>query len=99
MGNQLKAGNLTASTNVDDPAFLDSMAQEIESQLNTLMKNDGLPPLSMDASDKSVRDRRRFIVAIARGVVKHLADNPGAFAITTNNVGITAQLHQIITTV
>jgi hypothetical protein len=97
MGTQLKAGNLTASTNVNDPAFLNSMAQEIESQLNTLMTNDGLPPLSMDASDQSVRDRRRLIVAIARGVVKHLADNPGAFAITTNDVGITAQLDHITT--
>ena len=46
------------------------------------MTDDGLPPLSMDASDQSVRDRRRLFVAIARGVVKHLADNPGAFAIT-----------------
>ena len=61
------------------------------------MTNDGLPPLSMDASDPSVRDRRRLFVAIARGVVKHLADNPGAFAITTNNSSITAQLHHIST--
>jgi hypothetical protein len=97
MGTTLKAGNLTASTNPNDPAFLGSMAQEIETELNTLMTNDGLPPLSTDAADQSVRDRRRLIVAIARGVVKHLADNPGAFAITTNNAGITAQLDHIST--
>ena len=98
MGTTLKAGNLTASTNPNDPAFLNSMAQEIESELNTLMVNDGLPPLSMDASDQSVRDRRRLIVAIARGVVKHLADNPAAFVITTNSGTVTAQLDHITTT-
>lgn len=97
MGTELKAGNLTSSTNVDDPAFVNSMAQEIESALNTLMTNDGLPPLSIDPSDKSVRDRRRLIVAIARGVVKHLHDNPGAFAITTNSGTITARLDHIST--
>lgn len=63
----LKPGNLTASTNPNDPAFLNSMASEIENQLNTLMTNDGLPKLSMDPSNRSVRDRRRLFVAIARG--------------------------------
>ena len=97
MGNQLKAGNLTASTNPDDPAFLNSMAAEIESELNRLMTDDGLPPLSKDASDRSVRDRRRLIVAIARGVVKHLAANPDAFVITTNSGTLTAELDHINT--
>ena len=97
MGTTLKAGNLTASTNPNDPAFLNSMAQDIEDALDKLMTDDGLPPLSKDASDQSVRDRRRFIVAIARGVVKHLADNPGAFAITTNSGTVTAQLDHITT--
>lgn len=98
MGTTLKAGNLTASTNPNDPAFLNSMAQEIESQLNILMTNDGLPPLSMDASDQSVRDRRRLIVAIARGVVTHIAANAGAFVITTNSGTVSAQLDHIATT-
>ncbi|MFO0992815.1 MAG: hypothetical protein U1E67_12890 [Hyphomicrobiales bacterium] len=97
MGTSLKAGNLTASTNPNDAAFLDSMAQDIEDALDKLMTDDGLPPLNKDASDQSVRDRRRFIVAIARGVVKHLADNPGAFAITTNSGMVTAQLDHITT--
>ena len=97
MGTTLKPGNLSASTNPNDPAFLNSMAREIERELNTLMINDGLPPLSMDAGDRTVRDRRRLFVAIARGVVKHLADNPGAFAITTNTSSITAELDHIST--
>jgi hypothetical protein len=93
----LKPGSLTASTNPNDPAFLNSMASEIESELNTLMTNDGLPALSMDASDRSVRDRRRLLVAIARGMVRHLAQNPDAFVLTTNNVSITAKLDHIAT--
>jgi len=97
MGTTLKAGNLTVSTNPNDPAFLNSMAQDIEDALDKLMTDDGLPPLSKDSSDQSVRDRRRLIVAIARGVVKHLAANPGAFAITTNSGAVTAQLDHITT--
>lgn len=97
MGTTLKPGNLTASIDPNDPAFLNSMAREIESQLETLMTNDGLPPLSMEASDPSVRDRRRLFVAIARGVVKHIADNPDAFVITTNSGTVTAKLDHINT--
>lgn len=97
MGNSLKPGSLTGSTNPFDPAFLNSMASAIESELNTLMVNDGLPPLSMDAADRSVRDRRRLIVAIARGVVAHLAANPGAFKLATNTSGITASVTAITT--
>ena len=93
----LKPGNLTLSTNPNDPAFLDSMASEIESELNTLMISDELPPLSMDASDSTVRDRRRLFVAIARGVVAHLAQNPDAFVLATNSVGITARVDHIET--
>ena len=86
MGTTLKPGNLSPSTHPSDPAFIGSMAHEIESELDTLMALDGLPPLSTDVSDRSVRDRRRLFVAIARAVVKHLSDNPGAFVITTNNI-------------
>ena len=93
----LKPGNLTASSDVNDPAFLDSMASEIESELSALMTNDGLPPLSMDPTDRSVRDRRRLFVAIARGVVRHLADNPDAFILSTNTAGVTAALDHIET--
>ena len=95
MGTQLKAGNLTPSPDPNDPAFTDSMAHEIEKALNTLMTNDHLPELSMDASDQSVRDRRRLFVAIARGVVKHLVDNPGAFVIKTSSTAVKAHLDEI----
>jgi hypothetical protein len=56
-------------------SFSGSMAQDIEHELDILMQAAGSPPLNTDASDQSVRDRRRFLVAIARGVVKHIESN------------------------
>ena len=62
-------------------SFSDSMAAAIEEELNQLMKDDKLPELNMDASDPTVRDRRRFFVAIARGVVAHLQNRKGAIEV------------------
>jgi hypothetical protein len=55
--------------------FNQSMAADIESELDALMRAAGAPALNQDASDATVRDRRRFLVAIARGVVKHLQNH------------------------
>lgn len=96
MGDALVPGNLNPGNGTDYSLFVNSMAAEIENQLSLLMTNDGLPPLSMDLSDQSVRDRRRLFVAIARGVVLHLAANEDAFVIGTNNTTV-AQLTQIKT--
>ena len=96
MGTTLVPGNLTPGNAADYSLFVNSMAEEIENQLNQLMTNDGLPPLSMDLSDQAVRDRRRLFVAIARGVVLHLAANEDAFVISTNNTTI-AELTEIKT--
>jgi hypothetical protein len=73
MAVELKPGSLAN--------FSNSMAAEIESELNTMMVADGLPPMSMDASDQSVRDRRRFFIAIARGVVRHIEDRKAAIQV------------------
>ena len=73
MAVELKPGSLSD--------FSGSMAEQIESELNTLMTGDGLPPMIMDASDPSVRDRRRLFVAIARGVVRHLQDKKAAIKV------------------
>jgi hypothetical protein len=77
MEDELIPGDLTSDPT--DPFFANSMAEKIEQQLDTLMAADGLPHLSTDVSDPTVRDRRRLFVAIARGVVLHLAQHPGAF--------------------
>lgn len=59
----------------DYTGYANSMASEIEQQLNDLLVLDGLPSLPGDADDREVRDRRRLFVAIARAVVKHLAEH------------------------
>jgi hypothetical protein len=61
-------------------AFAGSMAQLIETELNTLLRNDGLPELPIDDTPET-RDRRRLFVAIARGVVKHLVDNRASITV------------------
>jgi hypothetical protein len=73
MAEQLKPGSLSQ--------FDNSMAAEIENELNTMMITDGLPPMIMDASEQTVRDRRRLFVAIARGVVRHLQDRKAAIQV------------------
>lgn len=83
MATQLKPGNISPKGEfwINDPRFANSMAQAIEDELNTLMVNDDLPALDMDASKDVVRDRRRLFVAIARGVVSHLQAHKAAIKV------------------
>ncbi len=104
MGDTLVPGNLKPAKAPNPPGnatdytqFVNSMAAEIENQLDALMTNDGLPQLSTDVNDQTVRDRRRLFVAIARGVVLHLVANKDAFVITTNSGTVSAQLDHITT--
>ena len=60
--------------------FANSMAAEIETQLDALLTADGLPGLPMDPSQET-RDRRRLFVAIARGVVQHLHDHESSIVV------------------
>lgn len=80
MGDRWRPGNLN-NNQTDYSDFINSMASTIEQELNDLMTMDGIPPLNMDANDESIRDRRRLFVAIARGVVRHLAENKDAIEI------------------
>jgi hypothetical protein len=79
----IKTGDLGAPG-----AFTGSMAEEIEIELNRLLTNDGLPALPSDDSQET-RDRRRLFVAIARGVVRHLAENNNS--LTTDIGGGTSE--------
>lgn len=74
----IKTGDLGAPGD-----FTGSMAEEIEIELNRLLSNDGLPTLPNDDSQET-RDRRRLFVAIARGIVRHLAENNDAL---TTDIG------------
>lgn len=66
--------------------FDNSMAAEIEAQLNHMLTADGLPALPIDATQET-RDRRRLFVAIARGVVKHLKANQASIVIKYQDDG------------
>jgi hypothetical protein len=60
--------------------FTDSMAAAIEDELNKLLHDDDKQTLPPDDTD-TARDRRRFIAAIARGVIRHMKENPDAFVV------------------
>lgn len=63
-----------------------SMAEAIEQALDDVRGEFGLDPLPADGRD----DRRLLFLAIARGVVAHLAANDDAFVILNHGNG-TAQ--------
>ena len=78
---KLKAGGMGLISETGTPtAFIDSMASAIEEELNTLLAAEGKPTLPLDNSTET-RDRRMLFVAIARGVVKHLAARQDALVV------------------
>jgi hypothetical protein len=64
--------------------FANSMAAAIESELNSLLQDEGLPMLPLDNS-RETRDRRRLFVAIARGVLRHLDERRTAITVTDSH--------------
>jgi hypothetical protein len=80
---KLRPGSFKHPPELEDwTGWTGSMAETIEQQFNTLLTLDGLPPLPTDVTDREVRDRRRFFLAVARGVALHLAAREEAFSIT-----------------
>jgi len=75
VANQLKGGAPAP------PGFTSSMAAAIEAQLNAMLAE----PLPGDDTEEA-RDRRRFVAAVARGVIKHLKDNPEALEVIFTQV-------------
>ena len=81
MSDFLKPGLMGSPSAPSTPAeFANSMAANIEAAFSDLLEDAGLPALVNDNSKES-RDRRRLFVAIAQGVVRHLAAHPHAFKI------------------
>lgn len=64
----------------DPGGFANSMAATIEDELNKLLVTDGKKPIPADDTDVA-RDRRRFIAAISRGVIRHLMAHPDALVV------------------
>jgi hypothetical protein len=63
--------------------YAGSMAEAIEQALDDVRVESGLDPLPADGRD----DRRMLFMAIARGVVAHLAANDDAFVIRDHGNG------------
>jgi hypothetical protein len=68
------------------PDFADSMAKAIEDELNKLLGSDGKQQLPTDGTKDEAKDRRRFLAAIARGVIRHLKENPDALQVVFTQV-------------
>ncbi|MGB3243253.1 MAG: hypothetical protein WBB25_01860 [Sulfitobacter sp.] len=91
MPDTFRPGNLNLNP-LDFSGFYNSMAEAMEDELDALMALDGLAPVSKDESNREVRDRRRFMIAIARGVVRHLADHSEAIKVTHDSDTVFAQI-------
>lgn len=88
---QLNPGLMQSATLLSDgkPSdFAASMAEAIENALWTLMQQDGMNQFDKNTNSSDARDRRRILIAVAQGVVRHLVDNQAAFQITgTDSLG------------
>ncbi len=79
----LKAGGLGPNLpdNVKPAAFSASMAEAMESALNSLLVSEGRDSLLTNDNSAETRDRRLLFCAIAQGVVDYLHDNDDAFRV------------------
>jgi uncharacterized protein (DUF2267 family) len=68
------------------PDFAGSMAAAIEAELNKLLADDLKQQLPTDGTKDEAKDRRRFLAAIARGVIRHLKENPDALQVVFTQV-------------
>jgi len=91
MANALDPGNMKGSP---DPAnqipsdFELTMASAIENALLKLLQQDNMNSFATNTNAPEARDRRRLLIAIAQGVVRHLIDNAGAFQVSgTDSLG------------
>jgi hypothetical protein len=77
----LKPGGLGSASAPSTPdAFRNSMAEEIEKAMNSLLQREGKPGLADDNTPES-RDRRMIFAAIAQGVCEHLQKQHSAFTV------------------
>jgi hypothetical protein len=83
MADALKPGDMgdpTLSTVPD--VFAGSMAAAMEDALHRLLSQDQMQTFDQNTNSSEARDRRRLLVAIAQGVVIHLADHIGALNVS-----------------
>ncbi len=97
MANQLRPGGMGAKGPGGDPGeFQNSLAASIEKALNALLQADGLDPVPVNNNSDETRNRRRLMVAIAQGVIRHLVDNADALEILSalnTPTGLKVRIH------
>ena len=83
MANALDPGNMgpREPANQIPSDFALSMASAIENAFLALLKQDKMTGFVTDTNAPEARDRRRLLIAIAQGVVRHLVDNADAFEV------------------
>jgi hypothetical protein len=81
MTDALKPGNM------DGDDLTGSIAEAIDLEYHRLLLAAGLPGLTFDMTDHTVRDRRRLFVAIARGIVIHLKAHGAAITVAVPEPG------------
>jgi hypothetical protein len=86
MGDRLRPGGQA-------PDFANSMAAAMEDALNQLLVAQGRTAVSTDDTAET-RDRRVLFLAIAQGIVRHLAANQDAFVIEDDG-GIPLANHHV----
>jgi hypothetical protein len=72
------------------PNFAGSMADAMETALNSLLFSEGKPQVDTADTPES-RDRRIMFLAIAQGILNHMKANESAFRIrdvSNNSVGL-----------
>ena len=91
MGSELNPGNMRAGPGLGHQIpsdFESTMASAIENAFLQLLQQDSMKGFAVDTNSRDARDRRRLMIAIAQGVVRHLVDNVGAFQVTgTDSAG------------
>lgn len=84
----LKPGRMGPASSPQVPsAFTASMAQAMENAYRQSLVDDGKHPFETAGNSEEDRDRRRIFVAIAQGVVGHLAANTDAIKVVPQGTG------------
>lgn len=86
---ELYGGTLADFDPANPMAQTDNMAQEIETALKDVRVEAGITQALPSGPD--AQDMRLLFIAIARGVIQHLAKNPAAFQVTVHSGQIVSQ--------
>ncbi len=82
MTDHIKPGAMGGASEAGMPTeFADSMAAAIEAAFNSILAAEGKQTFDPNDNSRQARDRRMLFVAIAQGVVGHLAAHQAALEI------------------